>query len=73
MAEPEAVHGNAELTPEERRVVGGFLHRREELLPEARSALAGKLARSLHEKYGGGFPSAEEYLERLLEGRQHEP
>jgi uncharacterized RDD family membrane protein YckC len=64
---------NAELTPEERRVLLGFLRRREELLPAARSQLAERLARPLHEKYGGEFGDAEDYIERLAEGRCYEP
>ena len=64
--------GNRALEPEERRVLTGFLHRRIELMPQAREELAQRLAKPLHEKYGGHFGSAESYLERLVEGRQHE-
>jgi uncharacterized RDD family membrane protein YckC len=63
---------NAELTPEERRVVSGFLHRRSELLVDARRQFAERLARPLYEKYGGHYGGgAEEYLERLIDGRHH--
>ncbi len=44
---------NAELTVAERRLVTGFLQRRQELLPKAREELAQRLASPLHEKYGG--------------------
>ena len=63
---------NSELRPEERRVLVGFLQRRAELLPEARRRLAEQLAGPLREKYGGAAQSAEDYIERLVEGRQHE-
>jgi uncharacterized RDD family membrane protein YckC len=63
---------NAELAPEERRVLVGFLRRRVELLPQARRQLAERLARPLHEKYGGQFGDAESYIERLTEGRHYE-
>ena len=63
---------NAELTPEERRVLTGFLQRRVELLPQARDALAERLARPLYEKYGGHYGDAESYIERLVEGRHYE-
>ena len=63
---------NSELTPEERRLLTGFLHRRTELLPEAREALAERLARPLCEKYGGHYGDAENYLQRLVEGRHYE-
>jgi uncharacterized RDD family membrane protein YckC len=72
MPAPTAVAANAELTAEERRLVSGFLHRRHELLPEARRQLAARLAVPLHEKYGGYYNMAETYLERLLAGRHHE-
>jgi uncharacterized RDD family membrane protein YckC len=65
-------HINAELTPAERRLISGFLQRRSELLPEARAALAGRLAFPLYEKYRGEFINAEDYLVRLAEGKQHE-
>ena len=64
---------NAELTPEERRLVTGFLQRRAELLPQARLTLAERLARPLHEKYGGQYGGPEEYILRLVEGRHYEP
>jgi uncharacterized RDD family membrane protein YckC len=63
---------NAELSPEERRVLVGFLHRRVELLPEARRQLAERLAKPLYEKYGGHANGDEDYIERLVEGRHHE-
>ena len=63
---------NPELTPKEVQVLRGFLSRREELLPEAREALANRLAGPLHEKYGGSFFDAESYIEKLIEGRQYE-
>jgi uncharacterized RDD family membrane protein YckC len=65
-------HINAELTPAERRLISGFLQRRSELLPQAREALAQRLAYPLYEKYRGEFLSAEDYLVRLAEGKQHE-
>jgi uncharacterized RDD family membrane protein YckC len=73
-AMPAAAIGpvNSELQPEERRVLVGFLQRRVELLPEARRKLAEQLARPLQEKYGGQANSAEDYIERLVEGRHHE-
>lgn len=64
---------NSELTAEERRLVDGFLHRRVELLPKAREELAERLARPLHEKYGGHFGDGESFLLRLSEGRHYEP
>jgi hypothetical protein len=63
---------NAELTPEERRLITGFLQRRAELLPRARNELAERLARPLHGKYGGQCGDPEVYLERLVEGRYYE-
>jgi len=63
---------NSELTPEERRVLAGFLERRVELLPDARAALAERLARPLYEKYGGHYRNAESYIALLVEGRHHE-
>jgi uncharacterized RDD family membrane protein YckC len=63
---------NAELAPEERRVLTGFLQRRVELLPKARYELAERLARPLYEKYGGHYGDAEGYIERLVEGRHYE-
>jgi uncharacterized RDD family membrane protein YckC len=63
---------NVELTAEERRLIGGFLQRRGELLPYAREALAERLAFTLYEKYRGEFMNAEDYLVRLAEGKQHE-
>ena len=63
---------NPELEPEERNVLTGFLTRRVELLPEARTQLAERLARPLYEKYGGHYGDAESYIERLVAGRQHE-
>ncbi len=67
-----AVAVNLELTPEERRLLVGFLRRRGELLPQARRELAERLARPLHEKYGGPYRDAEEYIERLSEGKPYE-
>lgn len=65
---------NAELTPEERRLITGFLHRRAELLVPARRQFAERLARPLHEKYGGHYGTGgEDYLERLIEGRHYAP
>jgi len=65
-------HINGELTPAERRLISGFLQRRAELLPQAREALAQRLAFPLYEKYRGEYMNAEDYLVRLAEGRQHE-
>jgi hypothetical protein len=53
-------------------VLTGFLERHVELLPEARRALAERLARPLYEKYGGQYVEAENYVERLVEGRHYE-
>jgi uncharacterized RDD family membrane protein YckC len=64
---------NSELTPDERRVLTGFLQRRVELLPQARTALAERLAKPLYEKYGGHYGDAESYVQRLVEGRHYEP
>lgn len=50
---------NSELTPEERRVLTGFLQRRVELIPGAHQSLAERLAKPLHEKYGGPYSDAE--------------
>jgi uncharacterized RDD family membrane protein YckC len=71
--EPEAVNAsNAELTAEERRLLTGFLQRREQLLPAARRELAERLASPLYAKYAGRFDDAESYLERLVKGRHYE-
>ena len=64
---------NAELTVAERRLISGFLQRRAELLPKARAELAERMARPLHEKYGGEYSNAETYLVHLVKGRHHEP
>jgi hypothetical protein len=64
---------NQQLTPAERRLLLGFLRRRDELLPAARQRIAVRLAEPLFAKYGGHFDHAESYLQRLTEGRQHEP
>jgi uncharacterized RDD family membrane protein YckC len=63
---------NVELTPDERRLIGGFLQRRGELVPQAREALAQRLAFPLYEKYRGEYMNPEDYLVRLAEGKQHE-
>ena len=63
---------NIELTAEEQRLIRGFLQRRAELLPDARCALAERLAQRLHEKHGGNYVEAESYLQRLAQGRHHE-
>lgn len=63
---------NAELTAAERQLLLGFLQRRDQLLIEARLALADRLARPLWDKYGGYWHTAESYIERLLQGRHHE-
>ncbi len=60
---------NAELEPDERQVLTGFLRRRVELLPDARNQLAERLAKPLFEKYGGTYGDSESYIERLLSGR----
>ena len=69
---PVQTASNAELEPEERNVLTGFLTRRAELLRDARSQLAERLARPLFEKYGGHYSDAESYIERLVAGRQHD-
>lgn len=63
---------NAELTPADLRTIRSFLERRSQLLPEARTALAEKLARVFHQRYGGVFDSAESYLHRLFKGNHHQ-
>jgi uncharacterized RDD family membrane protein YckC len=73
LAPQPSVPANVELTPDERRLLQGFLHRRTELLPQARRELADRLARPLYEKYGGSYGQPESYIQRLLEGRHHEP
>jgi uncharacterized RDD family membrane protein YckC len=70
--EPIAI-GNHALSPEELRLVRGFLQRREELLPEARARLADDMGRRLHAKHGGQFGDGESYLLNLAEGRHFEP
>ncbi len=66
------VPANPELTPEERRLLSGFIQRREQLLLHVRLKLAKQLVLPLREKYGGNADDPELYLERLLEGRHHE-
>lgn len=68
----EAVLTYTALTSEERRLLRGFLQRRLELLPEARRALAERLASRLHEHHGGNMTHPEVYLERLAEGRHYD-
>ena len=67
-----AISVNSELTHEERRLLCGFIQRREQLLLHVRLKLARQLALPLVEKYGGNADDPEKYLERLLEGRHHE-
>jgi uncharacterized RDD family membrane protein YckC len=67
------VVANERLTPAERRLLVGFLRRRDELLPEARERLAKQLAEPLHAKYGGTYDHPEAYLQRLSQGRHDEP
>jgi uncharacterized RDD family membrane protein YckC len=69
---PDVAVSNTALTPEEQRVIRAFLQRRAELLPDARLALAERLARGLYEKHGGQYSEPEAYLERLSEGRHYE-
>jgi len=71
MAKVEAAVENPELTPNERRLLTGFIQRRIELLPEARVQLAERLARPLFEKYGGHYERAESYIERIMQGNHH--
>lgn len=71
-AAPVAI-SNITLSPEELRLIRGFLERREELLPEARARLADQLGRRLHAKHGGRYQDGETYLQLLAEGRQFEP
>lgn len=63
---------NPALTPAEQSLIRGFLDRRQELLLDARSQLATRLARSLFETHGGHFDDPESYLERLAGGRHFE-
>ena len=63
---------NVELTTEERKLLAGFVRRRPELLPDARQQIAERLARPLHEKYGGQWQDAESYIDRLMQDRHHE-
>jgi uncharacterized RDD family membrane protein YckC len=72
-APSEVAIPNAALAPEEQRLIRGFLQRRDELLHDARQALADRLASHLFEKYGGHFGDAESYLERLSQERHYEP
>jgi hypothetical protein len=65
-----AAPANAELSPDEARLVENFLSRRDELLPAARTSLANRIAEPLFAKYGGAWTDAESYLERLL-GNRH--
>jgi uncharacterized RDD family membrane protein YckC len=67
------VVANPRLTPEERRLLVGFLRRRDELLPEARQRIAKQLAEPLYAKYGGAYDHPESYLQRLSRGRHDEP
>ena len=64
---------NERLTPAERRLLVGFLRRRDELLPEARQRIAKRLAEPFYAQYGGHYDQAESYLQRLSEGRHDEP
>lgn len=74
LAPAPSAAANVELTAEERRLVTGFLHRRSELLVEARQQFAERVAKPLYEKYGGHYGTGgEDYLERLIEGRHHAP
>lgn len=68
----EVAVSNAALTPEEQRLIRGFLQRRDELLLTARAELADRLAQRLFEKHAGNFDNAESYLERLAQGRHFE-
>jgi len=63
---------NAELTPTERHALASFMARRQELMPEARYALAERLAKPLYQKYGGRWTDAEGYLQHLAEGTHHQ-
>ncbi len=63
---------NRELRPEHHRLLAGYLTRRAELLPAARSKLAGELAQRMHAVYGGDAADPERYLELLQEGRHYE-
>lgn len=65
----EALVTYAALSAEESRLVRGFLQRRVELLPEARSRLALGLAQRLCAVHGGDIADPEAFLERLAEGR----
>ena len=63
---------NVALDAEELRLIRGFLERRAELIPEARTKLAEQLGRRLHTKHGGQYDDGEMYLLRLSEGRHFE-
>jgi RDD family len=63
---------NVALDAEELRLIRGFLERRTELIPEARSKLAEQLGRRMHAKHGGQYDDGEVYLLRLSEGRHFE-
>lgn len=69
----QGVGHNAELSPEERQIVVRFLDRRSELLADARRRLAASIAVRLLDRHGGNCTDPEEYLERLIVGRHHEP
>lgn len=72
MPPAESLITNTALTAAERRLIRGFLDRRQELLPEARSQLAERLAHTLFEAHGGFLEDAESYIERLAGGRHFE-
>jgi uncharacterized RDD family membrane protein YckC len=57
------------LSPDEQRLVAGFLERRARLLPTARTRLGEQLAQSLYQRHGGEWISPESYLERIAVGR----
>ena len=65
----EPIVSNAELSPEEARLIRNFLSRRDEFLPSARAQLAHQIGSELYRRYGGTWDDAERYLERLLGGR----
>ena len=64
---------NAELTVAERRLVTGFLQRRQELLPKAREELAQRLASSAaREIWRRAFATPKRTSCALVKGRHHE-
>jgi uncharacterized RDD family membrane protein YckC len=69
---PDAPTGPSTPSLDELGLVRSFLSRRTKIEPLARAELADKLASRLYRRYGGNWPGAEPYLERLLDGRHRD-